>query len=277
MTPCLGIIAGAGQLPGKLIDAAAADNRPHFVIGIKGECDPAVIERAPHDWVGIGSLGRLVRLLKENDCTEVVFAGPVQRPAFNNLSIDWVGMRLLPKVLAAARQGDDALLSLFVTEMEDRGFRVVGAEQVAKDLLASYGILGARAPSDADMDDITKGVQVVKQLGLLDIGQAAVVKRGLVLGVEAAEGTDALLKRCRGLIGDGGGVLVKIAKPEQERRVDLPTVGVTTVQNAIAAGLNGIAFEGKGTLFVDQEDALHAADKAGLFLYGIDLRTIEPV
>jgi UDP-2,3-diacylglucosamine hydrolase len=273
--PGLGIIAGAGQLPGKLIAAAVAEHRPHFVIGIKGECDPEIIDQAPHDWVGIGSLGRLVRLLKKNKCEEVVFAGPVKRPSFKSLTIDWVGMRLLPKVLTAARQGDGALLSLFVDEMEAQGFRVVGAEQVATDLVAPFGTLGARAPSHSDMDDIAKGINVVTQLGLLDIGQSAVVKGGLVLGVEAAEGTDALLDRCGGLTGDGGGVLVKIAKPDQERRVDLPTVGVTTVRNAISAKLNGIAFEGQGTLLVDKEEALRLADQADLFLYGIDLRANE--
>ncbi len=269
--PGLGIVAGAGDLPSKLIEAAQAQGRKVFVIGVKGEGDPQVVSQSPHGWIGLGAFGALVRMLRDNQCEEVVFVGAVQRPLFKNLSLDWHGFRLLPKVISAARKGDGVLLSVLVEEMEEQGFRVVGAEQVANELVAPSGILGAIRPSTQDMDDIAKGIQVIEQLGLLDIGQAAVIKEGLVLGVEAAEGTDALIERCGHLSSKDGGVLVKIAKPEQERRIDLPTLGTNTVRCAAAAGLKGIAFEAAGTLIVDRALVVKAADAANLFLYGVQM------
>jgi len=273
--PALGIIAGAGNLPGELIEAAQAEGRSLFVIGVKGAGDPEIIARAPHGWVGIGSFGGLLKMLRDNNCEEVVFAGAVRRPSLKNLSLDWYGIRMMPKALSAARDGDGALLSLLVEEIEQQGFRVVGAEQVAHNLAAPSGTLGSVEPSTQDLEDIAKGVTVVEHLGLLDIGQAAIVNDGLVLGVEAVEGTDALIERCGQLSGNEAGVLVKIAKPDQERRVDLPTIGLQTVTNASAAGLKGIAFEAAGALIIDREQVVKAADDASLFLYGIEMSKIE--
>jgi len=266
--PALGIVAGSGSLPGKLIDAALAEDRPLFVIGIEGEADPSTLERAVHGWVRLGAFGALVKALKDNQCQDVVFAGPVRRPSLGNLSLDWYGLKLLPKILAAARQGDGALLSFLVDQMEREGFRVVGAEQVSRELLTGTGTMGSQAPSAQDRSDIEKGIQVVAQLGRLDVGQAAVVRDGLVLGIEAAEGTDALIERCGLLPGKGGGVLVKIAKPGQERRVDLPTIGMTTIEKAAAAGLNGIAVEAGGALMLDRKQVIEFADAKGLFIFG---------
>jgi hypothetical protein len=198
-----------------------------------------------------------------------VFAGHVHRPSLRNLSLDWYGLKLFPRILKAAKQGDGALLSLLVTQIEQEGFQVVGAEQVSRDLLAPEGALGDLAPNPEDLEDIEKGARVVAKLGGLDIGQAAVVRGGLVLGVEAAEGTDNLIERCGAIPGDRGGVLVKILKPGQERRVDLPTIGVTTVEKAAAAGLNGIAVEAGGALILDREQVLTRAEAEGVFVYGI--------
>lgn len=267
--PVLGIVAGSGNLPRKLIDAARAENRPLFVAGVTGETDPQTVEQVKHGWVRLGAWGALVKMLKDNKCQEIVFAGPVRRPSFANLALDWRGVKLLPKVVRAARQGDGALLSFLVSQIEQEGFRVVGADQVSGNLLAEEGVLGANSPSEQDLADVAKGVQVVELLGRLDVGQAAVVRDGLVLGIEAAEGTDALIERCGSLPGKAGGVLIKIAKPGQERRVDLPTIGLTTIENAAAAGLNGIAVEAGGALILDREQVLEVAASKGLFIFGV--------
>lgn len=275
MKPALGIIAGSGGLPGKLIDAALADNRDVFVVGVKGEANPALLERVSHDWVDLGSLGSLFRMLKHNRCEQVVFAGPVRRPSLRNLSLDWYTLKLFPRILRAAKKGDGALLSLLVAQIEQEGFQVVGAEQVSKDLLVPEGALGDLVPTSDDLEDIRKGARVIAKLGELDIGQAAVVRDGLVLGVEAAEGTDNLIERCGVIPGDGGGVLVKISKPGQERRVDLPTIGVTTVEKVAAAGLNGIALEADGALILDREQVLAKAEAEGIFIYGISHKILK--
>ena len=173
--------------------------------------------------------------------------------------------------------GDDGLLSALVRALEDEGFRMVGADDVVSDLLAPQGPLGAVAPEAEAKADIALGIDVALALGALDVGQAVVVQQGLVLGVEAAEGTDALIERCGGLRRAGpGGVLVKVKKPGQDRRVDLPTIGVSTVTAAAAAGLSGIAVEAGGTLVMDRSAVAETADRVGVFVIGVPVPDDSP-
>ncbi|MBM3516483.1 MAG: LpxI family protein, partial [Alphaproteobacteria bacterium] len=217
MPPKLGILAGGGDLPGKLIDACIAAARPMFVIAFEGEADPTAIGATPHAWVGLAAVGKTLSLLREQGCEEVVLAGAVRRPSLANVRPDWRGAQLLVKLAGLRSAGDDQLLSVVVSELESEGFRVVGADAVLADLLAPTGAIGGLLPDEAALNDILLGVRVVRALGGLDIGQAAVVQQGRVLGVEAAEGTDALLARCAALRMAGpGGVLVKLRKPNQD-------------------------------------------------------------
>lgn len=167
--------------------------------------------------------------------------------------------------------GDDGLLSALVRELETvEGFRVVGPESLLPESLATAGVYGVVRPDEQALRDIERGIDVARGIGDLDVGQAAVVQAGLVLAVEAVEGTDAMLERCRGLRREGpGGVLVKVRKPGQESRVDLPTIGVSTVEGAAAAGLDGIAVEAGGGLVVDRAAVVERADEAGLFVIGV--------
>jgi hypothetical protein len=166
--------------------------------------------------------------------------------------------------------GDDGLLSAVVREIEGEGFRVVGAEDVLGALAARAGAYGRVAPSEQDRLDIARGVEVLRALGAVDVGQAVVVERGVVLGIEAIEGTDALVARCGALRREAsGGVLVKIAKPAQERRVDLPTIGVRTVEAVADAGLAGIAVEAGRALVADARAVAAAADARGVFVLGV--------
>jgi DUF1009 family protein len=271
----LGIVTGAGELPIAIAQGARAHGRSVFLLALEGIAVPADVAAYPHAFVSLGELGKAIRLLKEAGCAEITMAGKVARPEFSKLKLDARGALALPRVMAAAVKGDDALLRAVLGIFESEGMRVIGSEEAAQELLAPLGPLGIHVPAEDDDADILRGIAVVMAMGAHDIGQAAVVSRGLVLAVEAAEGTDAMLKRVaalpsalRGTPEDRKGVLVKAVKPHQERRVDLPVIGVQTVELAATAGLSGIAVEGRGALIVHRAEVVDAADRLGLFVYG---------
>lgn len=265
----LGVLAGGGQLPVRVIEACRASGRDVFVLAFEGHTDPATVTGTHHAWVRLGAVGEALRHLHDAGVSEVVMAGPVRRPSFEDLRPDWRGAMFLAKVGVRAF-GDDGLLSAVVKELEAEGFRVIGADDVFESLRTPLGPCGVIAPDEAAHVDIARGIAVVSAIGRLDVGQAAVVQQGVVLGVEAIEGTDALLDRCATLRRPGtGGVLVKISKPGQERRVDLPSIGPDTVTRASAAGLRGIALEAGGTLIIDRPAVVRAADAAGMFVVGV--------
>lgn len=269
MADRLGILAGAGELPLRVIEAARALSRPVFVLAFEGMADPATVAGSPHAWVRLGAAGEGMRLLREAGVAELVFAGAVRRPTLASLRPDWRAAKFFARIGVKAL-GDDGLLRAVIRELEDEGFRVISVESLLGETLAPEAVLGAHAPDAAARGDIAHGLAVAHALGLLDIGQAVVVQQGIVLGVEAIEGTDALIERCGAVRREGpGGVLVKIAKPGQERRADLPTIGPRTVTAAAAAGLVGIAVEAGSTLLLDRAAIIAAADAAGLFVVGI--------
>jgi len=266
--PKLGIIAGGGDLPLRLIEAARAAGRPHYVLAIKDQANLALAGDTPHDWVRLGAAGKGVDLLHANQVRDVVFAGGIKRPSLGALMPDARMVRFLAK-LAGGSFGDDALLRKVIAEFEGEGFRVVGADDVLSSLVMAQGSFGRHVPDDLAWADVRRGIKIARAIGALDIGQAVVVQQGMVLGVEGIEGTDALIERCAGLRREGpGGVLVKAKKPDQDRRVDLPTIGPETVARAAAAGLRGIAVEAGETLVVDQPAVVAEADRLGLFLVG---------
>lgn len=269
MAPKLGIIAGGGPLPGQLVDACRRQGRDVFVLALKGHADPAVIGDAPHSWVRMGAAGEAFRLLRANDCKEICMIGPVRRPTLTDLRPDWRAARFFARVGARA-MGDDSLLRAVIREIEGEGFLVVGADSVLDDLLVPFGRLGRVEPDEQAEADIRRGVEVARGIGLLDVGQSVVVQQGIVLGVEAVEGTDALLTRCASLGREGpGGVMVKLRKPQQEGRADLPTIGIDTVEGAHRAGLRGIAVTAGGTIIVDRAGTISRADALGLFVVGL--------
>jgi DUF1009 family protein len=265
----LGIIAGAGDLPARLVEACRAADRAFFVLAIEHETDPATVAGAPHAWIRLGAAGDGFRHLRENGVTELVMAGGIRRPSIASLRPDWRAAKFFAKVGYRAL-GDDGLLSAVVKELESEGFHVIGADALLPSALAPAGPFGALAPDAEAARDIARGIEVARALGALDVGQSVVVQQGLVLGVEAIEGTDALVARCAALRREGpGGVLVKMKKPGQERRADLPTIGAATVRAAARAGLRGIAVEAGGSLVIDLAGVAAAADRLGLFVVGV--------
>ncbi len=243
--------------------------REVFVVAFEGAADPGPISEVPHEWVRLGAVGQTIELLHGSGARDVVLAGPVRRPSLTTLRPDGRALRLLSR-LGTGGLGDDRLLSLVVSELEEEGFRVVGIDELLADLLAPPGPLGVCRPDADASEDIATAARVARALGVHDVGQAVVVQQGAVLGLEAIEGTDALLARCAGLRREGpGGVLVKVRKPNQERRADLPTIGPRTVSGCEKAGLRGIAVEAAGSLIIDRSAVVAAADAAGLFVVGI--------
>lgn len=267
----LGIIAGGGELPLAIAESARQAGREIFVLALSGADEG--LSQFPHEAAGIGELGKSLSLLKKHGCEDVTFAGKVSRPEWSDLKLDARGALALPKVVAAALKGDDALMRAMLGIFEKEGFRVVGTAEAAPDLIATAGVYGRHKPDTQAQADITQAREVVRRMGELDIGQAAAVAEGLVLAVEAAEGTDAMLERLthlpknlRGTPQKRRGVLVKAPKPGQERRVDLPVIGVRTVELASAAGLAGIAVEAGAALLMRKSRIVEAADRLGLFV-----------
>ncbi|HQT64436.1 MAG: UDP-2,3-diacylglucosamine pyrophosphatase [Acidocella sp. 20-57-95] len=274
MAAPLGIIAGGGPLPGRVAEAAKAAGRPVFVAALEGFADPTVVGNFEHQFFRLGAIGAIRQALKERFCTDIVMIGPVKRPSMLALRPDAEGLRLVGKIGKAAFAGDDGLLAAIIRVLSEDGFRVLGAHDILSDVLGPAGLLTATAPDATAMADVQRGAEVLRFIGPADIGQSCVVQQGIVLAVEAVEGTDAMLGRIPSVARSGpGGVLVKLAKPGQERRVDLPTIGPDTIRNAHKAGLRGIAFEAGNTILSDRAEMIAAAEAAGLFLLGIETAT----
>ena len=269
----LGLIAGGGALPLRVAERCRQTGRPVFVVRLKGfaEADLTAFEGAD---IGLGEFGKCVDALKRAGCRSVCLAGIVKRPDFANFKVDLKGMRVLPGIVSAAKKGDDALLRQVLKVFEDSGFAVEGADDIlgGQETLPA-GALGAVVPREADRADLLKALQVARAVGELDVGQGAVVSHGLVLAVEAQEGTDAMLERVAGLPADirgraPQGVLAKAPKPIQERKVDLPVIGPRTIELAARAGLAGVAGPAGDLIVIDREATIAAADRLGLFVWG---------
>ncbi|HEY1299125.1 MAG TPA: UDP-2,3-diacylglucosamine diphosphatase LpxI [Stellaceae bacterium] len=266
--PKIGIVAGSGALPRRLVESCRAMGRDVFVLALEGAAEEATIEDVPHAWCRLGAAAKGLSLLREHNVTELVLAGAVRRPSLLALRPDWRAAKLLVRIGYRAL-GDDGLLTAVVGELEREGFRVLGPDRLLDGGLAPEGPLGSIRPDPPALADIERGGRVARALGGLDIGQAVVVQQGMVLGVEAAEGTDELIRRCAALHREGpGGILVKLEKPGQERRADRPTIGPRTVTLAAETGLRGIAVEAGATIVVDRDAVAAAADRAGLFVIG---------
>jgi DUF1009 family protein len=272
----LGIIAGGGDLPVLLADHCRDRGTDYFVSRIAGLAAPALSAHPGAD-IALDKFGARFESLHDAGCDALVLVGQVKRPDFSAFSPDAQTLEMLPRILAAASEGDDALLRALIAECERDGFRVVGAEDVAADLLAPRGAIGAYGPDEGALKDMKKASAVAEALGRFDIGQGAVVCAGLTLAVEAQEGTDNMLARVagmrqeiRGTSEKRRGVLVKRAKPTQDRRIDLPVIGVATIEGAATAGLAGVAIEAGGALIVDRAQVVTRADALGLFIFGFD-------
>lgn len=263
-------------MPFAVADSLSARGIDSVVFALKGACDPEAAARFRHHWISVGQLGRAERLFRAENCRNLVFIGTLVRPALSEIRLDWGTLRAIWRVWAAFRGGDDHLLSGIGRILEQDGFRMVGIKDVAPELLMPEGCVTRKAPDENAAADIAKGRDVLRALSPFDIGQAAIVIDGHVVGVEDIEGTDGLLARVARLRAEGRiraktarGVLVKAPKSGQDLRFDLPTVGPRTVEGAAAASLAGIAIVAGNTIVVEPQTMIEAADAAGVFVTGL--------
>jgi DUF1009 family protein len=271
----LAIIAGGGSLPVAVAQAAQKRGRRVVMFPVRGWAEPSV-EAFPHHWIALVQAGRFQRLARAEGCRDVVFIGSAVRPPFRSLRVDWGTLRLLPAIARSYRGGDDHLLTGTARMFEAQGFRIVGAHQIAPDILIPAGPIGHHEPSARDRADIERGLALLAAMGPFDIGQAAVVAANHVLAVEAAEGTDAMLARIAELRAKGRiptppgvGVLVKAPKAGQDLRFDLPAIGPRTVAEVARAGLAGIAVAVGGSIVAQPAETAAAADTAKIFVFGV--------
>ena len=267
----LGIIAGGGELPKVLIEHCQKQGREFFVLAIEGNADKEHIAKdIPQKWIRIGQAGTGFKIFKDEKVKEVVMIGTIKRPSFFDLVPDLRTAAFFAKI-GAKSLGDDGILRALVKEIESEGMIVRGIHEVLPELLIKEGVLGKIKPSKQAKEDLKRAVEVATVLGKLDVGQAVVVQQGLVLGVEGIEGTAELIRRCKNYKRKGsGGVLVKIRKPQQDMRVDLPTIGDKTILSAHEAGLEGVALHAGNGLIVNEKEAIKLADKLGLFVMGVN-------
>jgi DUF1009 family protein len=278
MPGALGIIAGGGDLPRAVAQSVRAGGRKVFVMALTGSAAGDWIADFAHEWGSPGAPGQAFKAFRREGVSDFLLAGQVDRPKFSEMKLDAKGVLLLPRALKAARQGDDGLLRFIMTMFEEEGFRGVSVAEAAPGLLCAEGDLGRLSPTPEHRADMTRGFAIVKALGTLDVGQAAVVCDGLPLAVEAAEGTDQMLVRVgglreaiRGTPENRRGVMVKALKPTQDAKTDLPVVGVATVERVASVGLAGIGLQAGGALIVDKAAVAARADALGLFVTGVTL------
>ncbi|MEL7272440.1 MAG: UDP-2,3-diacylglucosamine diphosphatase LpxI [Pseudomonadota bacterium] len=275
MNTPVGIIAGNGTLPIELAERLTQAGTAVSIFGIQGEADP-VLHRYDYADVEWEKVGRLFAMLEARGIKRLTMAGGVVgRPQLRLTRLDWGGIRTLPGVLSALLAGDNEILSTVMAVFEKRGFTVCGAAELVPELLVEEGVLTKVKPKANDRARLAEGVKVTTALGPFDVGQACVVLGKRAVAVEGVEGTDAMLERVAHMRSIGrlpttpSGVLVKIAKPGQDLRADLPTIGQGTVKTAKAAGLVGIGIAAGCSIILRREETVEAANKAGLFIAGI--------
>ena len=269
----LAIVAGGGSLPWLLRESCELSGREYIFLAVEGEVR-SDCPFLPDKWIRLGQWGANLDFLRSKQINEIVFAGTIKKPNIKELQLDSRGAAFMTR-LGFSWLGANSILSAVLKEIESEGFTVISPESLLNDILSKEGAYGKVLPSKEDMRDIERGISVIKKIGELDIGQAVVIQDGIVIGVEAIEGTDGLLRRCKFLLdAKTSGVLVKFPKPDQERRIDLPTIGVKTIEIAYEAGLKGIAIEAGGALVINPKNVTRVADELGLFVFGVKRKTI---
>lgn len=276
ISPKLGLIAGGGDLPFQVIMHCLKIGRPLFGIGIEGHTDPLLFsQNISHIWCRLGALGKMMEALRQAEVKDIVLIGSIKRPSFFEIRPDFYTAKLLAR-LGTRSLGDDALLSFLIQELESEGFSVKGIEDILpfQDVLLKAGPLGKIPFPEEFLEERERGINAARLLGQADVGQSLIIDQGLILGVEGIEGTDSLIKRCgilkkeRFSFSKRSGFLVKFSKPQQEDRVDLPTLGPQTLEALDHAGFLGVVGEAHKTLLIHQKKCQKIADEKGLFVVG---------
>lgn len=272
--PRLGILTGSGRLVRDVVQSCQKRDQSYFLLAFEGQSERDFVERHPHAWSTLGKVGKSLKLLKDAGVQQVVMAGRIHRPSWSEIRPDRTGGLWMTQIARRAL-GDDGLLRFLIDKLEQEGFEVVSAESVVgKTLLAPQGVLGDIEPDPQALEDIERGQAVLHTLSQEDIGQAVVVQEGIVLGIEAFEGTDELIRRTSTYRSWEGAppVLIKACKVGQDLRVDRPALGPKTLEMLSSAGFAGVAFESEGVILLEQDKLPDLANQKNLFLIGISAR-----
>lgn len=267
----LGIIAAKGGLTRKLIEYCRGKHQ-FFVVAIKGEADLELIKNEEHIEISVGEIGKAIEAMKAAGVEKIVFVGSLTKPDLLSLKVDIIGAKLLAKITKNKLFGDNNILSTISKFLENYCFEVIGVHEILADLVVTAGIYTKLSPREDEINDIKIANKILDHMAKYDIGQGLVIENKVILAIEAVEGTDEMLKRCSSLkkVNGKAGILVKRAKLGQELRMDLPTIGITTLKNIHEAGLKGVAIQANKTIFLDREKVIEFANNNGLFIMAIN-------
>jgi DUF1009 family protein len=257
----LALIAGRGRLPSVLCDAL---NDPPVIAALEGF---APADLTPDLTFRIETLGSFIAELKARGVSHVCFAGGVGRPPLDPARVDAATLPLVPRMISALQSGDDAALRIVLAFFEEAGLTIRAAQEILPDILPKAGSLAGRSLTRDDDEEAIRAHATVRAMGAVDIGQSCVVRHGQVLAVEGQFGTDWMLESLVNRPDDGGGILFKAPKPEQDRRIDLPAIGPDTVDLAARAGLEGIVIEEGGVMVLDRADTIARAEAQDVYLW----------
>ena len=264
----IGVIFGRGTLPDQLRDVLKKQNRPAYFIGLEGSANPKIAD----SMLKIGQLGKAISIFKKEKVENILFIGGLNRPAFNEIKPDITGGLFLLRN-AFKIKGDNSLLTALMKTFENKGFKSIGIHEIMPNLVVKNTTYTRHKPTQNDLRTISYGMDLAKKLGEMDVGQSVVVQGNLCLGLEAIEGTDALINRCAELArGKNKPILVKMCKPQQDKRLDMPTIGYDTIREAIKGGYAGIAVESESVLFLDSDKAIKLANTHIFFIIGLDFK-----
>tara|TARA_B100000686_G_C16576261_1_gene855668 strand:- start:176 stop:1000 length:825 start_codon:yes stop_codon:yes gene_type:complete len=267
--PKLAIIAGTGTLPSKVYSECIRQGRECVIVTFYGENQNTLIHSENFFVLPLGSIGKTINFLKSQSCEDVILIGSFKRPNLTDIKdLDWKGAKLISKVIRS--NGDNSALSLILNELEHEGFNVLRVSDILPDLIMNTISLTDHQPNSEQINDIKLGVDLLNTISPYDIGQSAVVSSKRVLGIEGPEGTDALIERCSSFFDSADKpILIKSSKINQDLRVDLPTIGLNTIELVISKGYAGMALELNKSILLDKENVIKQANNSGLFIYGM--------
>jgi UDP-2,3-diacylglucosamine hydrolase len=264
-----GLIAGNGKFPFLVLEAARSRGIEMVVAAIKEETFPEIEQHAAKvHWMSLGQLGKLIRTFKAEGVNQAIMAGQVKhKQIFSTIVPD---LKMLQLLASLATKNTDSLIGAVAKILENEGIHLMDSTLFLRPLLPEPGLLTARAPSDEEKRDLDYGRRIARELGRLDLGQSVAVADGACVAIEAMEGTDAVMERASALVNGRPLRIVKLAKPNQDLRFDVPVVGPATVRLMARLAVTALAIEARKTLMIDREDLIREADAAGIAIVAVE-------
>jgi hypothetical protein len=266
----IGVIAGYGDLPNEVLENIKNNGDESYFVSLKSITNVKPTLATKHIEAKITAVGKILNYFEQNKIKKVIFVGGLKRPSFTALIPDLKGAKLLSRLRNLKKAGDNSIFDAIFQFLQEEGFETVGIKEIAPDLLTTKGILGKVEPNIEQLDDIEYGFNIAKKIGELDIGQSIVAHQKTTLAVEGIDGTDALIDRCKKLhFGGKGGILVKVKKNNQDDRIDLPTIGIKTIEKLKENNFSGIAIEAGESIIINKNQVIELANKYNIFIFGL--------